>query len=90
MTGDSYGLSIRQELQRLTGRDIAIGSVYRSLAGLERKGLIRSWTGEPTPVRGGRAKKYFEATGAGAKALKRTLHDLRALTGSLELGAEPA
>lgn len=88
MSEERYGVAIRREISERTSRDIAIGSVYRSLAGLERKGFVRSWTGAPTPVRGGRSKRYFEATADGVGALRRTLRDLHALTDTVDLGLE--
>lgn len=87
---ERYGLAVRQAIAARTGREIAIGSVYRCLAGLERKGLVQSWTGNPVPTRGGRAKRYFEVTGAGERALRRTVADLRSLTAGLDLGWETA
>lgn len=81
-----YGLIVRQEIAECTGREIAIGSIYRSLAGLERKGLVRSRKGDPTPVRGGRAKRFFTMTGAGKRALRRTVRDLHSLTRDFDLG----
>lgn len=88
--GEGYGVAIRQEVADRTGREIAIGSVYRSLGALERKGLVLSRQGDPTPVRGGRAKRYFEVTTQGVAALGRALRDLRAVTEDVALGWEPA
>ena len=89
--GDApYGLIVRREIAEQTGRQIAIGSVYRSLAGLERKGLVASKKGDPTPVRGGRAKRFFQLTGAGEQALRRTVSDLRSLAKDFDIGVTPA
>ena len=37
---DAYGVTIRQEITRRTGREIAIGAVYATLSRLEEKGLV--------------------------------------------------
>lgn len=66
---DAYGIAIRQEIERRTGRDVAIGAVYATLARLEEKGYVRHELSEPLPVQGGRARKYFVLTAAGDRAL---------------------
>jgi DNA-binding PadR family transcriptional regulator len=73
---DAYGVTIRQEIEARTGRDIAIGALYTSLDRLERKGFARSRMSDPTPERGGRSKRHFRIQPAGAMALReaRTRH----------------
>jgi PadR family transcriptional regulator PadR len=66
---DAYGLTIRRELARHIGREVAVGAIYTALARLERRGLVQSWLGEPTPERGGKAKRYYRVLPAGKKAL---------------------
>jgi PadR family transcriptional regulator PadR len=63
---NAYGVPISEELEKRTGRDVAIGSVYAALERLEDKGFVTSELGEATPERGGRAKRYFRVT-AGAE-----------------------
>src|SRR5580692_7018144 len=53
---NAYGVKIRQELEALLKKTVAIGAVYTTLARLEGKGFVSSYTGDPTPERGGRAK----------------------------------
>src|SRR5438105_15966235 len=65
----AYGVTIRKEIAERTGRDVSIGAVYTTLDRLERKGYVSSRTGEPTPERGGRAKRYFKIEAPGATAL---------------------
>ena len=67
---EAYGMTVRREIEGATGRDISIGAVYATLARLESKGLIKSYTGEPTAERGGRAKRYFRMTADGEGALR--------------------
>lgn len=57
---EAYGVPIVDELERQTGRRVSKASVYVALKRLEAKGLINSVLGEPTPERGGRAKRYFQ------------------------------
>src|SRR5438034_6052298 len=64
---NAYGVPISEELEKRTGRDVAIGSVYAALERLEDKGFVASELGEATPERGGRAKRYFHVTGRGLK-----------------------
>ena len=73
---NAYGVPICEELEKRTGRDVAIGSVYAALERLEDKGFVTSEIGEPTPERGGRAKKYFRVTGRGLKEVKETRRSL--------------
>jgi PadR family transcriptional regulator len=84
---DAYGMTIRRELADHTGRDIAVGAIYTALARLERRGLVQSWLGEPTPERGGKAKRYYRVLAAGKKALDKAEAALSAL--SRDLGDNP-
>ena len=68
---DAYGVTIRAELANRAGRTVAPGALYTTLERLETKGLITSRIGEPTPQRGGRAKRYVTVTAAGMEALTR-------------------
>src|ERR1700747_2120789 len=69
---NAYGVPISEELEKRTGRDVAIGSVYAALERLEEKGFVASSLGEATPERGGRAKKYFRVTARGLKEVRET------------------
>ena len=69
---DAYGTSIRREIEARTGREIAVGALYTALERLERKGYVSSAMSDPTPQRGGRAKRHFQIEHDGAVALKRS------------------
>jgi DNA-binding PadR family transcriptional regulator len=69
---DAYGVPISKELLETTGREVALGSAYAALDRLEQKGLVSSTLGEPTPERGGRAKRYFRVTAKGIREVKMT------------------
>lgn len=67
---EAYGLAIRRDLAARTGRDYSVGALYTTLQRLEDKGLLTSRYSEPLPVRGGRSRRHFKLTGAGARALR--------------------
>ena len=69
---EAYGVPICQEIEKRSGREAALGSVYAALERLEGKGLVRSRLGESTAVRGGRAKRYFRITAQGLHEVRQT------------------
>jgi DNA-binding PadR family transcriptional regulator len=73
---DAYGMRVRQEIATRTGRDVTIGAVYATLERLADKGLLTASMSDPTPERGGRAKRSFQLTGAGMEAANRARRDL--------------
>ena len=81
-----YGMSVRREIERQTGRDVTIGAIYATLERLEKKGLLTSREGEATPVRGGRARRHFALEPAGRRALLQSRHMLD----SMWEGVDPA
>jgi PadR family transcriptional regulator, regulatory protein PadR len=68
----AYGVPIAREIEKYRGREVSLGSVYASLERLEKKSLVTSSLGDPTPERGGRAKRYFQATKEGLRELHET------------------
>ncbi len=40
--GEAFGMEVRREIERVTGRDLAIGAVYATLDRLEAKGFVAS------------------------------------------------
>lgn len=67
---DAYGLAVRRDVSARTQRDYSVGAVYATLQRLEDKGFVNSRTTDPLPVRGGRARRLFELTAAGRRALR--------------------
>ena len=65
----AYGVTIRREISRLTGREWSIGAIYDPLYRLEKKSLIESRLSDPTPERGGRSKRIFRVNEKGLEAL---------------------
>lgn len=85
---DAYGMRISEELADRVGREVSIGSVYAALDRLERRGYVTSRIGDPTPHRGGRAKRYFAAERRGVEALADSRKLLTDLWDGLELDPE--
>lgn len=70
LADDAYGVTIRRQLHRDTGKDYTYGTLYGLLRQMNQKGYIRKTKGEPLPKKGGRGKSYFKLTPAGVRALK--------------------
>ena len=85
---EAYGVPVRREIERRSGRSVTVGAVYTTLHRLEKKGLVSSRTGPPSPVRGGRARRYFTIEAAGRRDLERSLATLRRMVDGLEPGWE--
>ena len=82
---DAYGVTIRAEILACTGRDPSPGALYTTLDRMEQKDLIRSRTGDPTPQRGGRAKRFITVTKAGHAAVLNAQRSYRKLLHGLNL-----
>ena len=80
----AYAVSIGDEILRCTGRDVSRGSIYITLDRLETKGYLRSRLADPTPERGGRAKRYYELRPRAVDALRESRRALVALWRGLE------
>ena len=81
---DAYGAAIRQEINARSGRDVSINAVYTTLDRLETKGLLHSWSGEPTPQRGGRRRKFYGLKPAGMAAIRQAYHAFTSMADGLE------
>jgi DNA-binding PadR family transcriptional regulator len=82
---DAYGVTIAEELRERAGRDVTLATIYKTLERLEVKGYVRTSLGEPTPVRGGRAKRYYGLTPGGRRVLQETLKVLDRMTRDIDL-----
>jgi DNA-binding PadR family transcriptional regulator len=67
---EAYGGGIQKMLEETAGRSATIATIYVTLVRLEKKGYVSSRREGPTPVRGGKAKRYFRLTPRGIDALK--------------------
>jgi PadR family transcriptional regulator PadR len=77
---EAYGMSVRREIEEVTGRELAVGAVYATLDRLEAKGLVSSRRGGVDGV----SRRLFSVTAAGA----RTLAESRAMRERLWRGVE--
>ncbi len=69
--GEAYGMAVFEAI-RSVYPPISFGSVYTALERLTWKGYLESKLGEPEPVRGGRARKYYKVTNGGKTVLAET------------------
>lgn len=68
---DAYGVTIQAKVAELAHpREISLGAVYVTLDRLEDKGYVASWLSDPTPERGGRAKRCYRLEAVGERALQ--------------------
>jgi PadR family transcriptional regulator len=81
---NAYGMTVRREIEERAGRALSIGAVYATLERLQTKGYVRSFVGEPTAERGGRAKRLFRIEPAGERALRTTQETMRKMTAGLK------
>jgi PadR family transcriptional regulator, regulatory protein PadR len=81
----AYGVTVRQEIEARTAREVSIGAIYATLDRLQAKGYVKSRLGEPTSERGGRSKRFFQVTAKGLTAVNRTHRTLERLTDGLDL-----
>ena len=85
LDGGAYGVTIREELRKQAGKDVAVGAIYTGLDRLAQKGFVESWAGDPTPERGGRAKRFYRVTAKGFRAIRETQDTIRKLSSGLKL-----
>ena len=85
LSDNAYGVTIRAEITACTGRNATPGALYTTLDRLEDKGLVASRLGDPTPQRGGRAKRYFTVNSKGVEAITRAQQSYRRLLEGCEL-----
>lgn len=67
---EAHGVGIQSLLAEFARREVTLGAIYSALDRSHRKGLVDSWLGQPTAVRGGRAKRHYAVTPKGEEALR--------------------
>lgn len=82
---EAYGVSIRSEIAQCTGREIAPGALYTTLDRLEKKSLLVAREGDPTPQRGGRAKRFYTLSREGRTQLVEAQASFKRLMEGIEL-----
>ena len=65
----AYLVNIREKLKEMTGKYLDVGTINKPLKRLEREGFLDSQLGDPTPVRGGKAIKYYTLSEKAYEAL---------------------
>ena len=81
---DAYGMAVLRELEERADRVVSRGALYLVLERMVQKGYLSARLGEPTPGRGGRAKRFFGLTEAGKAALRTSGRSLLALWDGME------
>jgi DNA-binding PadR family transcriptional regulator len=82
---DAYGVTVCEDISRVTGREVSMAAVYAALDRLERGGFVRAWQSDPRPERGGRSRRHFALTAAGRAELRAA----RALAAKMWRGVLP-
>ena len=70
LDGEGYGISVKEEVEKHSGRSILLGAVHITLYRLQDKGLLNSTMGGNTEKRGDRRKRLFKITDIGLRQLK--------------------
>jgi DNA-binding PadR family transcriptional regulator len=82
---EATGTTVRRVIADRTGRTLSPGAIYTGLDRLERRGLIASELGDPTPQRGGKRQRRYRLRPSGAAALA----DARATLAQMSRGLKP-
>jgi PadR family transcriptional regulator PadR len=83
---NAYAVSIRREIAERSGRNLSYGAVYNALERLQQRGYVSPRMGEPTPERGGRAKRYFRIEATGRRALNESREAIARMGGLAYVG----
>jgi DNA-binding PadR family transcriptional regulator len=67
---NAYGVTIRDQIKKATGKTWAYGALFVMLCRLEKKGYLTSHFADPSSQRGGKSKRIFHLSPQGVKALK--------------------
>src|SRR5688572_22266497 len=76
MEREAYGVSVKKEVEKHSGRSILLGAVHITLYRLQDKGMLKSELGGGSEKRGDRRKRLFKITKKGMEQL-RTAQDVR-------------
>jgi DNA-binding PadR family transcriptional regulator len=81
---NATGATIRKEVIQRSGRTLTVSSIYVTLMRLQKKGYVDSDLADPTPVRGGKARRHFTVTPRGIEALQETRRRLERMWEGME------
>jgi DNA-binding PadR family transcriptional regulator len=90
LAGEAYAVGVHDDLQQRTGQKTSLGAVYITLDRLERKGLLDSRLGDPSPARGGRAKRYYRLSRTGVATVRQECRIMRRLWDGLDVAVDNA
>ncbi len=82
--GETYGVPVRDEIENRAGKRLTRGAVYTALARLEKKGYLDSTIGPPTPIRGGKSKRFYSLSDRGMEALRTSTRVIERMRAGLE------
>jgi len=85
---DASGASIRRDIEKNSGREVAVGALYATLSRLGDKGLVSFSISEPRPTRGGRARKCFSLTDTGRDAVQQSVSVLKRMMRGVDVASE--
>ena len=69
LADNAYGITIRADFKKVTGRALNYGSLYNTLFRLAQRGLVTTSESAPISRQGGRRKILYTLTAQGEKAL---------------------
>ena len=81
---ETYGVPVRDEIEKRTGKRLTRGAIYTALARLEKKGYLDSTIGPPTPTRGGKSKRFYSLSDHGMEALRNSTRVIEQMRAGLE------
>ena len=84
LDGQTYGVPVREEIEARTGKRLTRGAIYTALARLEKKAYLASTVGPPTPMRGGKAKRFYSVSELGMESLRSSTRVMEQMRAGLE------
>ena len=69
---DAYSVTIHQEILEMTGKDVILGTLFRTLDQLSRKGFLKKSKSEPARVKGGKSKVFYTINASGYQVMEQT------------------
>lgn len=86
----AYAPNVARHLEDSVDRSVSRGALYSCLNQLERKGFLRWRLDEPTSERGGHARRFYQVTARGVRALRASREGQMVLWQGLESILGPA
>ena len=80
----AYGVPIHAKVSEMSGKGVNTGSIYVALDRLSEKGMLSSAYSDPTPERGGKARRFYRLEPQGQRALRDALETARRMSEAIE------